>query len=234
MTNYTPMPTRRPPQPKTYPVCSLKKAMDIIKSKCGDVYVKERHGKGRSKVIFLPEPYQEFVAITSYGRRSPMNVNEQKLYGMGHILIDENGDPITIISHIIEIQTMNRNPVGASNLGPNGEYNPGLDFLEYHREEFLRNEAKFNTDAFGHQVDPFLKLCGPSEFVLEGHTHPDLGVFYSGTDKVSGAARAASSPVCIFVCDPIRKKMLGSIGKDFAEAEIIVFSRGSAPCGNKT
>ena len=46
---------------------------------------------------------------------------------------------------------------------------------------------------------------------------------------MSGAARAASSPVCIFVCDPIRKKMLGSIGKDFAEAEIIVFSRGTAP-----
>lgn len=64
---------------------------------------------------------------------------------------------------------------------------------------------------------------------VTGTTYPDLGVFYSGTDKVSGAARAASSPVCIFVCDPIRKKMLGSIGKDFAEAEIIVFSRGTAP-----
>lgn len=232
MTNYPPMPTRRPPQTKTYPVCSFKKAMDILKSKCGDVYVKERHGKGRHKVIILPEPEQELNSIISYGRRSPMNVNEQKLCGMGHFLVDGDGNVITIVSHIIEIQTMNRNPVGASNLGPNGEYNPGLDFLEYHREEFLRNEAKFNTDAFGYQVDPFLKLCGPSEFVLEGHTHPDLGVFYSRIDKVSGAARAASSPVCIFVCDPIRKKMLGSIGKDLAEAEIIVFSRGTAPQEN--
>lgn len=74
MTNYTPMPTRRPPQPKTYPVCSLKKAMDIIKSKCGDVYVKERHGKGSNKVIILPESEQELNSIISYGRRSPMNV----------------------------------------------------------------------------------------------------------------------------------------------------------------
>ena len=229
MNNYTPMPTRRPPQPKTYPVCSLKKVMDIINSKCGDVYVKERHGKGCNKVIILPEPEQELNSIVSYGRRSPMNVYEQKLYGMGHFLVDDDGNVLTIISHIIEIQTMNRNSVGASNLGPNGEYNPGLDFLEYHREDFLRNEAKFNTDAFGYQVDPFLMLCGPSEFVLEGHTHPDLGVFYSKTDKVSGAARAASSPICIFVCDPIRKKMLGGIGKDFSEAEIIVFSRGTAP-----
>jgi len=229
MTNYTPMPTRRPPQPKAYPVCSLKKAMEIIKNGCGDVYVKERHGKGRNKVIILPEPEQELTAIVSYGRKSPMNINEQKIYGMGHFLVDDDGNVITIISHFIEIQTMNRNPVSASNLGPNGEYNPGLDFLEYHREEFLRNEAKLNTDAFGYQVDPFLKLCGSSEFVLEGHTHPDLGVFYSETDKESGAARAASSPICIFVCDPIRKKMLGSIGNDFAKAEIIVYSHGTSP-----
>lgn len=237
MTHCPPMPARRPPQRKTYPVSSLKKVLDTIKSKCGDVSVKERHGKGRNKVLILPEAEQELSVIVSYGRRSPMNVYEQKLYGMGHFLVDEEGSVLTVVSHFIEIQTMNRNPIGASNLGPNGEYNPGLDFLEYHREEFLRNEAKFNTDAFGCQVDPFLKLCGPSEFVLEGHTHPDLGVFYSGTDKVSGAARAASSPVCIFVCDPIRKKMLGSIGKDFAEAEIMVFSRKTAapdtPGGDK-
>lgn len=227
VTNYTPMPVRRPVQPKAYPVCSFKKAMEIIKNECGEIYIKERHGKGHNKVIILPESEQELNSIISYGRRSPMNVYEQKLYGMGHFMIDEDGSVIVVISHFIEIQTMNRTPVGASNLGPDGEYNHGLDFLEYHREEFLKNEEKFNTDAFGCQVDPFLKLCGSSEFVLEGHTHPDLGVFYSGTDKVSGAARAASSPVCIFVCDPIRKKMLGSIGKNFSEAEIIVFSRGT-------
>ena len=79
MINHTPMPTRRPPQHKMYPVCSLKKAMDIIKSKCGNVYVKERHGKGRNKVIILPEPEQELNSIISYGRRSPMNICEQKL-----------------------------------------------------------------------------------------------------------------------------------------------------------
>lgn len=228
----TPMPQKRSLPPRTYPVCSLTKAMDIIKSQCGDVvYVKERHGKGRNKVIILPEPAQELSSVVSYGRRSPMNVFEQKLCGLGHFMVDEDGNFITVVTHFIQIPTINRGPVGASNLGPGGSYNPGLDFLEYYREEFVKNEAKFNTDAFGYQVDPFLKLCGPSEFVLEGHTHPDLGVFYSSTDKVSGAARAASSPVCVFVCDPIRKKMLGSIGKDFAEAEIIVFARsaGAAP-----
>lgn len=228
MKTYTPMPTRRHVNPKSYPICSIKRVVETIVKNCGNVYISEKHGKGSNKVIILPEASKELEVMISYGRRSPMNVNEQKYAGYGHFLVDKGGNTIIIVKHFIEIQTMNRNAVGASNLGPNGEYNHGLDFLEYHREEFLNFEAKYNTDAYGYQVDPFLKLCGPSEFVLEGHTHPDLGVFYSSTDKVSGASRAASSPVCIFVCDPIRKEMLGSIGKDFENAEIIVFSQGSS------
>lgn len=49
MTNHTPMPARRPPEPRTYPVCSFKKAEDIIKSKCGDVFVKESTAKDATK-----------------------------------------------------------------------------------------------------------------------------------------------------------------------------------------
>ena len=228
MNPYPPMPTRRPAAPKTYPACSLKQALDIIKSQCGNVCISERHGKGSHKVILLPEAMDELHVMISYGRRSPMNVNEQKYAGYGHYLTDETGSVLTIVTHFIEIPTMNRTAVGASNLGPDGAYNPWLDVLEYHREEFLRMEATCNTDAFGCPVDPFLTLCGASQFVLEGHTHPDLGVFYSETDKASGAARAASAPVYIFVCDPIRRQMLGSIGKDFAKAEVIVFSRRTA------
>lgn len=225
MINATPLPPKRIKVVEEYPVLSMKKIMGIIRKNCGEVYVQERHGKGTYKVIVLPEAAREFTVMVSYGRRSPMNTLEQKYAGYGHFLRDENDNIVVIVSHFIEIQTMNRNSIGASNLGPNGENNPGLDFLAYHRDEFIKNEHKYNTDAYGCLVDPFLDICGPSVFVLEGHTHPDLGVFYSGTDRQSGMARAAVSPVCIFVCDPIRKQMLGSIGKNFKEAEIIVFSR---------
>lgn len=223
----TPMPPKRAAAPRDIPVCSFEKACAVIKKNCGSVFISERHGRGPNKVIILPEAVRELEVMISYGRRSPMNVYEQKYTGYGHFLVDERGNHITIVKHFIEIQTMNRSPVGASNLGPDGENNPGLDFLEYHREEFMRTEAKYNTDAYGCQVDPFLSLCGPSEFVLEGHTHPDLGVFYSGPDRASGSARAGKDPVCIFVCDPVRREMLGSIGKDFLKAEVVVYSRGS-------
>ena len=224
MMNVPPLPPKRPTSPKKLPVCSLNNALSIIKQNCGNVHVLERHGSGPNKVIILPEATRELEMMVSYGRCSPMNAKEQKYVGYGHYLKDENSHNITIVKHFIEIQTMNRSATSASNLGPNGEYNPGLDFLEYYREEFLRTEAKFNTDALGFQVDPFISLCGPSEYVLEGHTHPNLGVFFSAIDKVSGSARAACSPVCTFVCDPIRQKMLGGIGHELNRAEIIVLS----------
>ena len=229
MATLTPLPPRRPMPPKVLPRCSLQKAIHLIETQCGPVQVAERHGTGSHTVIFLPEATRELEVMISYGRRSPMNEKEQKYIGYGHFLTDEQGHFLVIVKHFIEILTKNRSAVSASNLGPHGEYNPGIDFLAYFCEEFLQTEAKYNTDARGFTVDPFLSLCGPSEFVLEGHTHPDLGVFYSQTDKVSGAARASKLPVCIFVCDPIRKTMLGSIGKDFEPCEVIVYTRQTAP-----
>lgn len=222
------LPPRREQAPRTYPVLSAQKIAEIIESKCGNVCVAERHGKGRNKVFFLPEAYQEYKMIVSHGRRSPMNLNEKKFIGLGHFLVGEEDTVNIVVSHFIEVLTTNRSAVSASCLGPRGEANPGLYFLEYHREEFLRHEKQYNQDAFGGMVDPFLKLCGSSEYVLDGHTHPDLGVFFSGPDKANGAARAAASPVCVFVCDPVRGQMLGCVGKRFDSAEVIVYDRVQA------
>ena len=103
-----------------------------------------------------------------------------------------------------------------------------LDLVGYYREEYLEKEAEFNTDENGNMIDPFLTGAGPSEYVLEGHTHPNLHVFFSGPDRESGKARAASDPICIFVCDPIRKEMLGAIGRNMEPTEVIVYSKAPA------
>lgn len=219
------MPPRRVEPPRMFPVLNPDRIMAIIEAQCGDVHIAKRYGEGANKVFILPEAYEEFCGIVSYGRRSPMNRLEQKYAGYGHFFVDDRGRAQIVISHFIQIPTMNRGSVSAENLGPNGEANPGLDFLAYYREEFMQHEKECNTDSYGKTVDPFLKRYGSSEFVLEGHTHPDLGVFWSRIDRVSGAARAATAPICIFVCDPIRRQMLGCVGKDFAPAQIIVYER---------
>ena len=226
MTNYTPMPTRRPMQPKTYQVCGFEKAMNIIKSKCGNVCIRERHGEGLNKVIILPEALRELEVLISYGRRSPRNVKEQKLQGYGPtFLLDDEEHVLIVIAHFIEIHTTNRSTTSAGNLSAHGDDNPGLDILEYERNEYIDGEHAYNIDADGYQVNPFVKHGSPSKFNTEFHTHPDLGVFFSGPDKASGAARAASDPICIFVCDPIRKKMKAAIGKNLMEAEVIALAR---------
>lgn len=224
-----PLPARRPEAPRTYPVFKLADVMRIIVKDCGGVVV-ERHGTGTDKVLILPEPAQELVSILSYGRRSPQNFRELKLIGLGHFVLTPDNSRLTLVTHFIQIHTTNRTPVSASNLGPDGAPNPGLDFLEYYRDEYLAYEREFNTDAFGRVVDPFLESCGHAEFVLDGHSHPDLGAFFSAPDKAVGRAQAAVDPVCLYVCDPIRRQMKAAVGKELADAEVIVFGRtGTSP-----
>lgn len=227
-TQAPPIPKHRPQEPKKYPTLSIKKVCAMIEERCGSVRITERHGRecGNYAVI-LPEAMQELTSIISYRRRSPMNVNEQKFGGYGHFLRNPAGGMIAVIKHFIEVPTVNRTPVSAGNLGPNGELNPALDFLEYVRAEFFRTEKQFNTDAYGCEVDPFLELCGGSEFVMECHTHPDLGVFWSAADRRSGSHRAGNKPLCIFVCDPVRGEMLCSMGRSFEDAQVLVYERAA-------
>ena len=105
-----------------------------------------------------------------------MNMLEQKFIGLGHIFESGDGHHIIVVNHFIEIHTTNRTSVTAGNIGPNGE-TTALDLVGYYREEYLEKEAEFNTDENGNMIDPFLTGAGPSEYVLEGHTHPDLHVF---------------------------------------------------------
>ena len=207
-----------------YPVFSFREIEEILSKECRNCTVIEKHGRGDNKVLILPEAFKELKTMITYGRESPMNVKEQKFAGFGHFIKDSLTGYVIIISHFIEILTKNRSRVNASNLGPNGEYNDGLGFLEYHREEFIKGERTFNKDEDGYLVDPFLPICGSSEFCLEGHTHPNLGVFLSTQDRESGAARASKSPVCVFVCNPIRKEMLGVVGNNFEASEVLVYS----------
>lgn len=213
---------RRAAAPRVYPTMTAEQALRTICDKC-HAHVAERHGHGRHKVILLPEAADELRVMVSYGRRSPMNLCEQMFTGFGHILRSPTEGSLLIIKHFIELKTTNRTAVSASTFNADGSYNAGLDFVEYDREQFLRHEAACNTDSTGRILDPFLQLCGPSEFVLHGHTHPDLGVFFSNTDLEGGRARAASGrPVCMFVVDPIRRAMKGVVGRDLEEAEILV------------
>lgn len=216
---------KREKEEKVYPVMSLEEICAIAEAKCGKVFVAERHGQQEechNHVIILPEAWEELRVMITYGRISPINEFEQQFCGYGHIFLTEEGYVTTVVSHFIQVHTMNRTPISSSYLSRDGTSNPGLDFLVYYRDEYVKNEAKYNRNDRKYMVDPYLKY-GHSEYVLEGHTHPGLGVFFSAPDRATGEAHAKDTPLCTFVCDPVRREMRAAIGRTFAPAEVIVY-----------
>lgn len=219
---------KREKKEKVYPIISMEEVCQAIEEKCGAL-IAERHGEGRpNKVVILPEAWEEMKIMLSYGRESPMNQLEQQFTGYGKFFRTKEGNTIIVVSHFIQVHTMNRSPISASYLSVDGTSNPGLDFLEYYRDEYLNSEAKYNRDAKGYLINPFLEEFGNSEYVLEGHTHPGVGVFFSATDKETGRAHAGNTLLCTFVCDPIRRQMLGAIGGNFEPADVIVYGRSQS------
>ncbi len=211
--------------PKKLVRCPFKTALHFIKDKCGNTFIQNRFGKGYNQVIILPDAALELMVMTSYGRRSSTNRFEQKFCGYGHFLRNEHGHILIIVKHFIEIQTFNGNTDRKTSRNTS-QKNPGMEYFDYCREEFLKTEVAYNTDAYGKEIDPFLSYCGPSELVLMGHTLPDHGVYYSEHDITGGSESTVPSyPVCSFVCDPIQKRMISCIGESYDEAEIIVLSR---------
>ena len=126
------LPERKPRKPVVYPGMSFEEVLNTIEKECGGPLAVKSYGRGKHKVIILPEAVNEFRVMVSFGRRSPKNRKEQKYNGYGHFLDGGDGNVIIVVSHFIEVLTMNRSAVHASNLGPGGEPNPGLDFLEYY------------------------------------------------------------------------------------------------------
>ena len=160
--------------------------------------------------------------MITYGRISPINEFEQQFCGYGHIFLTEEGYATTVVSHFIT-GTHNESYTDQFLISlQDGTSNPGLDFLVYYRDEYVKNEAKYNRNDRNYMVDPYLKY-GHSEYVLEGHTHPGLGVFFSAPDRATGEAHAKDTPLCTFVCDPVRREMRAAIGRTFAPAEVIVY-----------
>lgn len=199
----------RDAKPRALPAAEQEQLHNAIAKGCHAV-VSQTYGKGRHKILLLPQAVTELEAMTAFGAKLPINYLEQRFNGYGHIMQDHGGALIFIVKHLIEIQSPYRSPVGVSLLGPNGEPNPGNDIAEFLRETFLAQEADRNQDTAGWPVDPFLKDFGGSEFVLDGHTHPGLGVFWSGPDKGTIQARGGLHPAAAIVVDPLCKDVLGA------------------------
>lgn len=210
----------RKKESRKLPVISFKEVIRIIKDNCGEIQI-NKYGNGRDYLIILPEAWEELKIMIGWGKRTPANVFEQLYQGMGYYFSNPEGNRILVVTHFLYIYAANRSPVSACI--NNGEHNSIMSRLEYEREVYCNNEAKYNISPEGYLYNPFVNEFGCSEVNLYGHTHPDIGVFFSYDDKTSGCA-TPDMPAATFVADPIRKQIKAMVGNEQSAARVVVCS----------
>lgn len=221
-------------QKRKFPEVKLQKVLDLIKHYCGSVDVEyfgsAKNDKDADVLIFLPTATREFKNMVYWGEVHPINKDEQIYQGMGHILMDGN-KRIIVVSHFLYIYAARRSSVEAGILGDNAD--SIMTRIEYERNLYVKNEMSCNRKKDGTFYDPIVEIAGPSEAVIYGHTHPNLGCFFSPPDRRSGFA-TPDLPAVTFVADPIRKEMKAGVGMELKDAQIMVFSYESEPKSVKT
>ena len=209
---------------RVIPLKTVGSVIEEIEKKCGHVCV-ERYGpiKGSADtdvLIILPQAAKELKTMIYWGEKHPVNVYEQIYQGMGHLFVD-GIKRIIVISHFLYIYAAERTRTSACI--HNGTYDSIMQRIEYERSIYNKNEVDYNRTKDGFVFDPFVERYGISEAILYGHTHPDLGCFFSGPDRKSGFA-TEDFPAVTFVADPIRKDMKAGVGRELRDAQILVYS----------
>ena len=202
---------------------SLLECIELIGRICGKTVLNEYGTKNNNGdiLIILPMAARELYTMLYWGDYHPINRDEQLYEGIGHIFID--GDRrIVVVSHFMYIYAAERTPTSAR-IMKDGVFNSVMSRIEYEVNIYRQNEIKYNVLKDGILLNPFLDIAGSSRPVLYGHTHPNLGCFFSPDDKVSGFA-SQTFPAVTFVADPIRKEMKAGVGMELKDAKILVYS----------
>ena len=209
---------------RMYAEIPLKKVLKLITDKCGNIDLKKygsvRSGEESDVLIFLPMATREFYNMVYWGEVHPVNRYEQIYQGIGHIVTD-GSRRIIIVSHFLYLYAAERTTVSACIT--KGKADSFLERIELERDVYHENERRCNKKSDGSVYDPFVDLTGLSEPVLYGHTHPNLGTFFSPPDRVSGFA-TPDLPAVTFVADPVKKQMKAGVGTELRDAHILVFS----------
>lgn len=209
-----------------YPCLSAEEVLKIITDNFRGVPITtNKYGTGNWIIFILPEAMTEFDAMVGWGRTTPFNIYEQLYQGMGHVFVDKAGRVTLVITHFLYIYAADRAPLSAC--VHKDSYNPIMERIALERRIFNKNEISCNKSPNGYCYNPFVEKYGKSIAILYGHTHPNIGVFFSSDDHTSGFA-SHTLPAATFVADPIRKDMKAMIGIDERDARIITL-RYAAP-----
>ena len=201
---------------------SLQKIDRVIRNECGENIICEEYGKSsKHSVIILPSATKELEAFIHFGELHPNNQDEQQFRGIGHYFIDKRGAASVVVTNIQYIYSASRGKTYAKVI-------EGLDTSMYDRlnEELkiINNRSCFNENKKGFKLDPFVQY-GDKESVLLGHTHPNLGAWFSGVD-LEGHSAPKGTPRVSLVCDPHRLEMSAIVGAQKSRAQVLLYREG--------
>lgn len=216
-----PLPRCQPPVKKTvYPDLSYQDVLDIIRRHCAPVCADPLlFGAGCHHVVILPEAWEELKAMLHYGKRHPANILESQFQGLGHIFRHRDSTTV-VVSHVLKIPSASCSFTHTTLIESPDDI-PAFHAFDAEREHYRQYEARCNQYS-GKLFDPFLPF-GRSQLVVFGHTHPDLGCFFSSADHTVHRA-TEDFPAVSLVCDPIRKEFKAMIGVGRESAVIHICS----------
>ena len=217
------------PTKHTLPVLDADTVSNTILKKCGPCN-KKVYGNGIHNVFVLPEAYAELENMICFGKARSVNKYEQQYQGLGYLFQDPDGRVNAVITHFIYVYSVSRGELFAKVCEKDTSM---LDVLKNERDIYRKFEAEFNDyDGTGkYEINPFLEY-GNSRLVLNGHTHPRLGCFFSGPDRISSYA-TDGFPAVTMVCDPIKEDIKVMVGFD-EDTKVTVFSYADEKENNDT
>lgn len=204
-------------KPRIHGDLSTREVLDIITRKCKCRVVTSK-GSGPA-VVFLPHGWDNLVASTNYGKWTPENELESQYFLEGYFFKDQSGNTTTIITHVLTPVSHSRHRTAAQLYGEGGEN--AYKNLEEQEKALAEYACAGRVSATGAELNPFFTACGTPVRVGFGHTHPNLGVFFSATDKTSVFA-APGEPWVTMVVDPRRCDILVTTGKELSKSKLII------------
>lgn len=179
----------------------------------GKMVTKKSCNKRAPIVLFTKEAWEQVRAFTSYGAGNTFNnIYEMQMYLAGYHCRDISSDSVfTVVCHVMYLYCEERNRIGARNTGSQA-------FAE---KQIFTELAYINDTIVNANVDSeIVNRLGKLSLVGKLHTHPNISVFLSGTDKLGHVNTDIYWVDCVL--NPQEKVMRAWTGQDILVENQIV------------
>lgn len=191
---------------------------NLISEKCLAEPINFKKGE-KAYVFFVPHAWETFCASVSYGKWVPENELESHYFLEGYFFVDPSGVSSTVVTNIITPKSASQGKTSAQLYS---KENNAYAMVQEKEAELIKYGTKGKNNKTGAEINPFYETFGPPCRVGFGHTHPNIGCFFSSVDRTSVFA-VPGEPWITMVADPRREEILAAVGTELLTANVVTF-----------